>query len=195
MHCSVQPEDRIFVKWYGFLSFSKNMGKNTGKNISKNFSGKYSLRLLDNAKQSVTDVLKTSSKRVIQKTAETTDDLITNKITGVSKNPRQNNSETVIDEHDNEIPKKIPKERYIFPEKRRKNYWWSEINIIVYQKAAETTDDLIGNKIANKFLGVSNNSQQNNSETVTNEYDKEIPKERCISPEERQQIIDNLRLI
>ena len=195
MHYSVQPEDRIFVKWYGFLSFSKNMGKNIGKNISKNFSGKYSLRLLDNAKQSVADALKTSSKRVIQKTAETTDDLITNKITGVSKNPRQNNSETVIDEHDNEIPKKIPKERYIFPEKRRKNYWWSEINIIVYQKAAETTDDLIGNKIANKFVGVSNNSQQNNSETVTNEYDKEIPKERCISPEERQQIIDNLRLI
>ena len=195
MHYSVQPEDRIFEKWYGFLSFSKNMGKNIGKNISKNFSGKYSLKLLDNAKQSVADALKTSSKRVIQKTAETTGDLITNKITGVSKNPRQNNSETVIDEHDNEIPKKIPKERYIFPEKRRKNYWWSEINIIVYQKAAETTDDLIGNKIANKFVGVSNNSQQNNSETVTNEYDKEIPKERCISPEQRQQIIDNLRLI
>ena len=195
MHYSVQPEDRIFEKWYGFLSFSKNMGKNIGKNISKNFSGKYSLKLLDNAKQSVADALKTSSKRVIQKTAETTGDLITNKITGVSKNPRQNNSETVIDEHDNEIPKKIPKERYIFPEKRRKNYWWSEINIIVYQKAAETTDDLIGNKIANKFLGVSNNSQQNNSETVTNEYDKEIPKERCISPEQRQKIIDNLRLI
>ena len=25
--------------------------------------------------------------------------------------------------------------------------------------------------------------QQNNSETVTNEYDKEVPKERFISPE------------
>ena len=32
-----------------------------------------------------------------------------------------------------------------------------------------------------------------NSETVTNENDKEIPKERYISPEERQKIIDNLR--
>ena len=30
-------------------------------------------------------------------------------------------------------------------------------------------------------LAVSNNSQQNNSETVTNEHDKEIPKERYIS--------------
>ena len=32
----------------------------------------------------------------------------------------------------------------------------------------------------------SNISQQNNSETVTNEHDKEIPKERYISTEERQ---------
>ena len=31
--------------------------------------------------------------------------------------------------------------------------------------------------------------QQNNSETVTNEYDKEVPKERFISPEEVQIII------
>ena len=44
-------------------------------------------------------------------------------------------------------------------------------------------------------MRVSKNSQQNNSETVTNENDKEIPKERYISPEERQKIIDNLRLI
>ena len=27
----VQPRDRIFVKRYGFLSFSKNIGKNIGK--------------------------------------------------------------------------------------------------------------------------------------------------------------------
>ena len=32
---SVQPRRRIFVKGYGFLSFTKNMGKNIGKNISK----------------------------------------------------------------------------------------------------------------------------------------------------------------
>ena len=46
------------------------MGKNVGKNISKNLSGKYSQKPLDHAKKSVTDALKTSSKRVIQKTAE-----------------------------------------------------------------------------------------------------------------------------
>ena len=34
------------------------------------------------------------------------------------------------------------------------------------------------------------NSHQNNLEIVTNEHYKEIPKERCISPEERQEIID-----
>ena len=47
-----------------------------------------------------------------------------------------------------------------------------------YQKTAETASDLIDNKI----MEVSQNSQQNNSETVTNEHDKEIPKERYISP-------------
>ena len=53
---------------------------------------------------------------------------------------------------------------------------------------------MIGNKIADRSTEVSNNSQQNNSETVTNEHDKEIPKERYISPEKRQENIDELRL-
>ena len=64
----------------------------------------------------------------------------------------------------------------------------------VIQKTAEATGDLIGNKIANKIMWVSKNLQQNNSETVTNEHDKEIPKERYVSPEERQEIIDEQRL-
>ena len=41
----------------------------------------------------------------------------------------------------------------------------------------------------------SRRSPQNNSETITNEHDKEIPKERYTSPEERKKIIDDLRLI
>ena len=40
-----------------------------------------------------------------------------------------------------------------------------------------------------KITKVGKNLQQNNSETVTNESDKEIPKERYISPEEIQKII------
>ena len=98
------------------------------KNRSKNLKGKYSQKLLDHAEQSGTDALKTTSKRVIQKTAE-------------------------------------------------------------------ATGDLIGNKIANRIAQVSKHSQQNQSETVINEHDKEIPKERYISPEEWQKSIDDLRLI
>ena len=59
-----------------------------------------SLQIRDHAKQSAINALKTSSKRVIQKAAEATRDLIGNKIanivTKVSKNSQQNNSETVI---------------------------------------------------------------------------------------------------
>ena len=59
-----------------------------------------------------------------------------------------------------------------------------------YQKTAEAISDLIGNKITK----VLQNSQQSHSETVANKHDKEIPKERYISPEERQTIIDYLGL-
>ena len=42
MQYLVQLRDQVFVKGYGFLSFTKNMSKNINKNISKNLSGKYS---------------------------------------------------------------------------------------------------------------------------------------------------------
>ena len=32
-HDSVQPRDQIFVKVYGFFSFTQNMGRNIGTNI------------------------------------------------------------------------------------------------------------------------------------------------------------------
>ena len=99
---SVQPRDQIFVKGSGFYSFAENMGKNIGKNISKTWSGKYSQKPLDHAKQSATDALKTSSKRVIKKTAEATGDLIGNKnadrITKVLKTSAQNSLEIVQSE-------------------------------------------------------------------------------------------------
>ena len=47
----------------------------------------------------------------------------------------------------------------------------------------ETTGDLTSNKIPNKITNVSKSSPQNNSETITNEHDKEIANERYISPE------------
>ena len=57
---------------------------------------------------------------------------------------------------------------------------------IIIKETVETTDDLIGNKIT----GISKNS-----DTVTNENDKQISKKRYISLEKRQKSIDNLDLI
>ena len=114
MRYSIEPRDRIYVKGYGFLSFAKNMGKN--------LSNKYSQKLFDTAKKSTTDVIKIVSKRVIQ-------------------------------------------------------------------KIAEGTGDLIGNKIADKIISVSNKKLPDEDIELTTH------KKRCISPEERQQIIDELRLV
>ena len=56
MRYSIKPKDRIYVKGYGFLSFAKNIGK---------YSNKYSQKLLDSAKKSTTDAIKTASKKEI----------------------------------------------------------------------------------------------------------------------------------
>ena len=58
---------------------------------------------------------------------------------------------------------------------------------------AEASSDLIGNKIANSITKVSKNSPQNNSETIRNEHDKEIPKH--IYLQKKDKIIDYLKLI
>ena len=63
------------------------------------------------------------------------------------------------------------------------------------QKTAEITGGLISNKIAERITKVWRISPKNNSKTKWNEHDKEIHKERYTSPEERQKIIDDLRLI
>ena len=60
------------------------------------------------------------------------------------------------------------------------------------QKIAETTGDLIGNKIADKITSASKKSH--NEEIQSNKVNNEIPKERYISSKERQRIIDELRL-
>ena len=85
MRYTVQPRDGIFVKGYQFFLLL-NIGMKFAKSISKNLSGKYSpgmlamhQKSLDNAKQSVTEKSKTTSKRAIQKRAEATGDFIGNK--------------------------------------------------------------------------------------------------------------------
>ena len=110
MRYSFEPRDRIYVKGYGFLSFAKNMGKS--------LSNKYGQKLLDSAKKSTTDAIKTASKRAIQKTAEATGDLIGNKIadriTSVSKKPSNNNNN-----NNEDVEITAHKKRYISPEERQ----------------------------------------------------------------------------
>ena len=66
------------------------------------------------------------------------------------------------------------------------------------QKTAEATGDSIVNKIADKIARVSKKkSTKELHDNDKTEEDTEITthKERCISPEERQQIVDELRLV
>ena len=120
MRYSIEPRNRICVKGYGFMSFARSM------------SNKYGKRLVDTAKKSATDAIKTASKRAIQKTVETTGQL---------------------------------------------------------------TGQLIGNKIADKITSVSKKeSDNNNNNNNNNDAELRTPKKRYISPEERQQIIDELKL-
>ena len=60
MRYSTEPRFRKYVKGYGFLSFARKFGDKYGKKLI--------------------DMAKTASKRVVQKIAEATGDLIRNKI-------------------------------------------------------------------------------------------------------------------
>ena len=101
MRYSIEPKDRIYVKKYGF---------------AKNLINKYVEKLLDSAKKSTMDAIKTASIRAIQITVEATGDLIGNKIvdkiTSVS---------TELHSQNNDVNNKIgiSKERYIYSEKRK----------------------------------------------------------------------------
>ena len=68
MRYSTEPRFRKYVKGYGFLSFPKKCDNKCGKKI------------MDTATKTGIDAAKTTSKRVVQKTAEATGDIIGNKI-------------------------------------------------------------------------------------------------------------------
>ena len=59
MGYSIEPEDKIYVKGYGFLSFAKKMGTN--------LSNKYSEKLLGIAKKLTTDTIKLLQKEQFKK--------------------------------------------------------------------------------------------------------------------------------
>ena len=56
----------------------------------------------------------------------------------------------------------------------------------VVQRTVETTGDLIGNKIADKITSIGKAKEKENTKEIEEIY---------IPPEERQQIIDDLRLL
>ena len=62
----------------------------------------------------------------------------------------------------------------------------------IVHKSVEATGDLSGNKIADRITIASKKSH--NEEIQSNEVNNVIPKERYISPKERQKIIDELKL-
>ena len=96
------------------MSFAKNMGKS--------LSNKYGQKLLDSAKKSTTDAMKTASKAAIQKIAEATCDLIGNKIADKITNVSYKKSTKELHNND-EIKKDVEidtlKKRYISPEERK----------------------------------------------------------------------------
>ena len=70
MRYSTESRFRKYVKRYGILSFARKCGDKYGK------------KLMDTATKTGIDAAKTASKRVVQKTAEATEDLIGNKVAG-----------------------------------------------------------------------------------------------------------------
>ena len=68
MRYSTATRFRKYVKCYDFLPFAKYFGN------------KYDKKLMDNATKTGIDAAKTASKRVVQKIAEASGDLIGNKI-------------------------------------------------------------------------------------------------------------------
>ena len=67
MRYSTEPKFKKSIERYGFLSFARK------------FSDEYGKKLMDTATKTGIDAPKTASKRVVQKTAEVTGDLIGNK--------------------------------------------------------------------------------------------------------------------
>ena len=107
MRSSLEPTHRLYLKGYGFMSFARSMSNECGK------------KLVDTAKKSATDAVKTASKRVIQNTAEATGDLIGNKIadkiTSVSKKKSNNN----YNDDDDDVKLANHKKSYVSPEERQ----------------------------------------------------------------------------
>ena len=106
MRYSVEPKDRVYVKGYGFMSFARSM------------SNKYGKKLVDTAKKSATDAIRTASKRAIQNTAEATGELVGNKIADkITSASKKCTKKLPTIAEDAELT--AHKKRYISPEERQ----------------------------------------------------------------------------
>ena len=115
MRYQTVPKYRKYVKGYGFSSFARTFGDKYGKklmntttkkgiNDGKRFGDKYGKNLMHTAKKQGTNFAKTASKKIVQKSAEATRDLIGNKIAdkiaslGKSKNKEKEHETNEVEE-------------------------------------------------------------------------------------------------
>ena len=84
MRYLLEPTYRRYVKGYGFLSFARRFGDKYGKKLmntaTKVGTSKYDKKITDTTKKQGSEFAKTGDKRIVQKSAEATGDLIRNKI-------------------------------------------------------------------------------------------------------------------
>ena len=103
MRYSLEPTYRRYVKGYGFLSFARKFGDKYAKMLmntaTKVGTSKYGKKIIETTKKQGGEFAKTAGKRIVQKSAEATGDLIGNKIAdeitslGKSKNKENETNE------------------------------------------------------------------------------------------------------
>ena len=101
MRYSLKPTYRRYVKGYGFLPFARKFGDKYGKKLmntaTKVGTSKYDKKIIDTTKKQGSEFAKTAGKKIVQRSAKATGDLIANKIAneitslGKSKNKEKEN--------------------------------------------------------------------------------------------------------
>ena len=80
MRYSLEPTYKKYVQGYGFLSFARKFGDKYGKKLintaTKVGTSKYGKKIIDATKKQGSEFAKTAAKRIVQKSAEATGDLI-----------------------------------------------------------------------------------------------------------------------
>ena len=105
MRYSLEPGYRKYVQGQGFMSFAKNIGNKYGRKIfdkSIDVSNKYGRKILDKSMDASKDFAKIAGKKVLHKSAETTGEMIGNKvadrITKSYRNKAQKEDDRIMEE-------------------------------------------------------------------------------------------------